>query len=123
MRRSEDFDRAIRSLRHGRRTVVVHLARDGEGARGSVRGDGAATSDDALVGFIVSRAVGGAVTRNLVKRRLREILRSHRDVLPAGSRIVVRALPAAATASYDQLERDVVGALHSLLARSAGRGR
>ena len=60
---------------------------------------------------MVSRAVGGAVTRNLVKRRLRHLCREHLAGLPDGSLLVVRALPAAAESSYDELARDLRGGI------------
>ncbi len=47
------------------------------------------------VGFVVSKAVGNAVVRNRVKRRLRHLVATL-DA-PAGARVVVRALPPAAT--------------------------
>ena len=53
----------------------------------------------ARVGLVVSKAVGDAVARNRVKRRLRHLARVHLDRLPAGAVLVVRALPAAASAS------------------------
>ena len=48
---------------------------------------------------VVSRRVGSAVTRNKVKRRLREIYRHQRPSLREGLLIVVTAKPPAATAS------------------------
>jgi ribonuclease P protein component len=66
------------------------------------------------VGFVVSKAVGNAVARNRVKRRLREITRARLDLLPDAALLVVRALPASAQASYDALERDVDAALQRL---------
>lgn len=59
------------------------------------------------VGFVVSKAVGAAVTRNLVKRRLRHLARERMDSLPARGMLVVRALPAAADASYADLAREL----------------
>ncbi len=58
-----------------------------------------------LVGFVVSKAVGGAVTRNRVKRRLRHLARARTAWLPARGMLVVRALPAAADAPYEVLAR------------------
>jgi ribonuclease P protein component len=60
-----------------------------------------------LVGFVVSKAVGPAVTRNLVKRRLRHLGRERIASLPPRGMLVVRALPAAADASYDELAREL----------------
>ena len=59
------------------------------------------------VGFVVSKAVGPAVIRNLVKRRLRHLCRDRIGTLPPGSMLVVRALPAAAEASYEELGREL----------------
>lgn len=62
-------------------------------------------------GFVVSKAVGGAVVRNLVKRRLRHLVRARIGALPDGAMLVVRALPAAAGRSYSELGADLDGAL------------
>ncbi|OGQ77285.1 MAG: ribonuclease P protein component [Deltaproteobacteria bacterium RIFOXYA12_FULL_58_15] len=52
------------------------------------------------IGLTVSRKVGNAVIRNRVRRRLREILRTHPDLLCSGYDHVVVALPSAAGAEY-----------------------
>ncbi len=66
-------------------------------------------------GFVVSKAVGNAVTRNLVKRRLRHLVRDRLDRFPTGSLVVVRALPGAGEAGHEQLARDLDTALRRLL--------
>ena len=60
--------------------------------------------------------MGIAVVRNRVKRRLRHLMHERLAGLPAGSLVVVRALPPAATASYAALAAD----LDACLARVAG---
>ena len=58
------------------------------------------------VGLIVSKAVGNAVARNRVKRRLRHLLRESVDRLPPGALVVLRALPSASGARSPELTRD-----------------
>jgi len=55
------------------------------------------------VGFVVSKAVGNAVTRNRVKRRARAWAKDRLAALQAGDLLVIRALPAAAGADYVEL--------------------
>jgi len=66
----------------------------------------------------VSKAVGGSVVRHAVARRLRHLVRPRLVSLPAGSRLVVRALPDSATASSDQLAVDLDAALERALRKS-----
>jgi ribonuclease P protein component len=58
------------------------------------------------VGFVISRRLGGAVVRNRVRRRLREIVRQRQHELREGFWIVLVARRDAATASYDELEHE-----------------
>ncbi len=60
------------------------------------------------MGIVVSKKVGNAVTRNRVRRRLREILR--RLHLPSADLMVI-ARPEAAAADYGALARDLLRAL------------
>jgi ribonuclease P protein component len=66
------------------------------------------------VGITVSGRVGKAVTRNRVRRRLREALRARAAQLPAGKDLLVTARPASANAPWDEL----CAALDTVLARS-----
>ncbi|AEH07597.1 MULTISPECIES: ribonuclease P protein component [Protofrankia] len=78
------------------------------------------------VGFVVGRKVGNAVVRNRVRRRLREQVRARLDRLPAGTLVIVRALPESATASSDELgralERGLRGRLVPATPGTAGAG-
>jgi ribonuclease P protein component len=109
MRRPAEFTLAVRrGSRSGRRTVTGHLiARD-------------APDEPARVGFVVSRAVGNAVTRNKVRRRLRHIARGYLDCLPRGSLLVVRANPPAAAARQSDLAAEFGLVLGNLLRRQVG---
>jgi ribonuclease P protein component len=63
-------------------------------------------------GFIVSKKVGTAVQRNLVRRRLKAIcLEAMVDRGVQGVDVVVRALPGSAEAEWSALRDEVLGAL------------
>jgi len=109
LRKQADFTSAVRSsgvCRAGSRLLVVH-----------------ATSTDTRaglpprVGFVVSKAVGGAVVRNRTKRRLRALVADRLTGIPTGLDVVVRASPPAAEATY----RELAGALDPLLHKVIGR--
>lgn len=55
-------------------------------------------------GFVVSRRIGNAVSRNRVRRRLRAVVRGHLDQLARGYDVVVIARPGIAEVSYAVLE-------------------
>ncbi len=74
---------------------------------------------DARFGFIVSKKVGSAVRRNLVRRRLKAACRELVDDGTAGVDVVVRALPSASAADFGALRADVVSAVSSRRFRTA----
>ena len=97
-----DFAEAIRrGRRAGTATVVLHLV---------------ATEEDVppRLGLVVGKAVGGAVVRNQVKRRLRHLIRGRLATLPRGAVLVARALPPAGVATSVGLGSDVDRALSRL---------
>lgn len=89
LRRTGQFRDTMRQgVRCGRTRLVIH-----------------ARKTDQLpsrAGFIVSKAVGTAVTRNRVKRQLRHLTAAVLGSTPFPVDVVVRALPAAATGGLAQ---------------------
>ena len=111
--------------RVGRPHLVVHVRREPAVLRAetNVSGSGGASAPvhgavargrSARVGLIVSKAVGSAVVRHRVSRRLRAVMAPLVPLLPSGVAVVLRALPAAATASSAELTADVRSALRRL---------
>ena len=106
---SDTFRTAVRrGRRAGSSSLVVHLWVDPD-----------AGDAPAAVGFTVSKAVGTAVVRNRVKRRLRHLVREQLavlDGLPGRPALVVRAQPAAAATSYAALAADLARCLQRVTA-------
>ena len=59
----------------------------------------------ARLGLTVPRALGGAVIRNRIKRRLREAFRQHRSEFGPGWDVVLNPRRAALTAPFSEIER------------------
>ncbi|GAB7192164.1 hypothetical protein NUM3379_28730 [Kineococcus sp. NUM-3379] len=68
----------------------------------------------ARVGFVVSKAVGNSVVRHRVQRQLRHLCAERLEILPAGTLLVVRALPAAAGSTSRELGADLDKGLRRL---------
>ena len=66
------------------------------------------------VGFTVSAKLGGAVTRNRIRRRLKELYRLHETEFRTGTDLVVVARSRAAGAQWRQLERAFLSACRQL---------
>jgi ribonuclease P protein component len=98
LRRRQDFAAAYRKGRtHGNHLLVLR-----------VRPNGLAVS---RFGFVTGKAVGNAVVRNRVKRRLRHVVKEFLADLPASSALVVRALPPAAGLDSAELRAELARCL------------
>ena len=59
-------------------------------------------------GWSIKKALGNAVRRNRIRRRLREILRLHRQEIATGWDIVIHPRSTAATAEFSPLADELV---------------
>ena len=69
-------------------------------------------------GFIISKAVGVAVDRNRVRRRLKAVTFAAIPALPPGTEVVIRALPGAAQADWDILRAELSEVLGGAVTRA-----
>jgi ribonuclease P protein component len=74
------------------------------------------------LGLSIGRRVGNAATRNLLKRRLREVFRSLRDGAPQGYDLVIVARPHEA-ATLEHYHEQIATAVRSLHREWETRGR
>lgn len=82
--------------------------RQGQACRGKVLSVHAFPNEMgvARLGMSVSKKVGNAVTRNTIRRRLKEVFRATSPELLGERDIVVSARPAAAAADYDAVRAE-----------------
>ncbi len=71
------------------------------------------------VGLTVGKIMGKAHERNRIKRRMREALRRHIDLLPAGFDLILHPRRTVLTMEFAQLEREVVRILQQAEAEAA----
>ena len=112
---------ARRGRRAGTATLVLHLVDPAAGTVDASAQIASAQINAAQIGFVVSKAVGPAVIRNRVKRRLRHLARERLSSLPGSAVLVVRALPPSAKASFPALSAEFDAALARLTDRGQGR--
>ena len=95
-----DFDRVYRSgKRHfAGRMTFFYLPRGGEQA---------AAASEARIGLTVGRAMGGAVVRNRLKRRMREAVRFSLPEIAAPVDVVINPKRSAITAEFSELRAEV----------------
>ena len=101
LRHKADFDALARGgTARSNRLLVLRTLRTGR--------------TDTRVGLSTPRSLGGAVQRNRVRRRLRELIRERHGAIGTSWDLLLIARPESATASHAELRE----ALGSLLERS-----
>lgn len=107
MTRSTEFGATVsRGVRAAQPDLVVYTLRsDATGAPGP------------KIGLVVSKAVGNAVQRHRVSRRLRHVARTVLHELDPADRVVIRALPGSRDAISARLEQELRTALQRIRQR------
>jgi ribonuclease P protein component len=109
MTRSTEFGVTVsQGVRAVQPDLVVHLLRSSDSS----------VDDGPRIGLVVSKAVGGAVQRHRVARRLRHVARSVIHELDPADRVVIRALPSSGHTISARLEQE----LRTALRRTRPRG-
>jgi ribonuclease P protein component len=103
---ADDFRSTMKQGRKvGSDHLVIYLKRD-------------EAAPHARFGFVVAKTVGGAVKRNLVKRRLRAISREALLPLEIKADVVVRALPGAAEIEWTKLRDEFQTDFHTAVKKT-----
>jgi ribonuclease P protein component len=108
-----DFERVYKhGERHfGRHMTIFFLARE--------------SGDRARIGFTVSRALGGAVQRNRIRRRLREAARLRGAELRASADVVINPKRSVLQAEFEELALEMARGfrvVNTKLSAAAERG-
>lgn len=102
LNRSTDIAKTMRfGKKYSSRLLVLHVAQDSSQAN--------------RCAFAVGKNVGNSVIRHRITRQLRHIMAAKLAQFPAGSQVVVRALPGTAMATSAELAENIDFALGKLL--------
>ncbi|TDL11832.1 ribonuclease P protein component [Mycolicibacterium obuense] len=108
MTRSTEFGATVsRGTRAAQPDLVVYCLRSDQTEEAGPR-----------VGLVVSKAVGNAVQRHQVSRRLRHVARTVLPELDVTDRVVIRALPGSRRAVSSRLEQQLRTALRRIRNRA-----
>ena len=108
LRKHADFDQVYRN---GRRLFSAHMT-----VFFLRRGD----PGPARVGFTVTRALGKAVERNRIRRRLREAARLHLDRVGNAADVVIHPKKSALAASFAELREEIARAFEKIQSSAGG---
>jgi ribonuclease P protein component len=77
------------------------------------------TTDGPRVGLTAGKVLGKAHERNRIKRRMKEVLRRHLELLPPGCDLILHPRRAVLTMDFKKLEAEVVRILQQATAEAA----
>jgi ribonuclease P protein component len=115
LRKHSDFQRAYAAaIKHQSASMSWFLAPQTQGAAETV---------SARVGLTVGKVLGKAHQRNRIKRRVREALRRHTDLLPRGFDLIFHPRRSVLTIEFAQLEAEIVRILQQAASEAARAGK
>jgi ribonuclease P protein component len=75
------------------------------------------------VGLTVGKVIGKAHERNRIKRRMRDVLRRHTDLLPQGCDLILHPRRIVLALDFVKLEAEIVRILQQATAEAARMGQ
>ena len=108
------FPKKTRLLKHSDCERVYKTGRRHFGTLMTVFFVGRAGGGSPRVGFTVSRAMGGAVERNRIKRRLREAVRLQLAAFPVSADVVINSKKSALQAEFADLQKEIASAFAAI---------
>ena len=108
-----DFPRAARLVRRGEFDAVYRAGKRRSSSHFTVffRANQLPAS---RFGFSIKKALGGAVARNRIRRRIREIVRCHRMEIPTGWDIVIHPKSSVGRGKFAELAVDLLRLMKSV---------
>jgi ribonuclease P protein component len=126
----QTWDRASRLVRKAEFEAVYHCGRrEANGGGGRLKSPQfvvfycANRGERSRFGISVKKALGGAVVRNRIRRRIREILRRNLLEIPTGWDFVMHPRHTVARSNFAGLQTELVGLLRGLPAAAGPAAR
>jgi ribonuclease P protein component len=115
LRHHADYQRAYAASRKRQSATMSWFLAPQDGCAGSEVGG---QMPGPRVGLTAGKVVGKAHERNRIKRRMREALRRHVDLLPAGCDLILHPRRGVLTIEFGKLEAEVVRILQQAQAEA-----
>jgi ribonuclease P protein component len=121
LRKHADYQRAYAGSRK-RQSASMSWFMAAQAPIDSAGASSAPAPQDPRIGLTVGKVVGKAHERNRIKRRMREALRRHVDLLPEGADLIFHPRRTVLTMDFAKLEAEVVRILTQARAEAGRAG-